>query len=123
MTQVKEPKTLHFQALTDALKQPGDFLVSDFAKMDRPPILHVAFQALDTFQVICCCCSIARCKWLDFKRFIQNCARPESFNSLLRRCHSCQEQKSTVLVNAAPAVNGHAGGALEAAQALQYPGR
>lgn len=51
VTQVKEPKTLQFQTLSEALKQPGDFLISDFAKMDRPPVLHVAFQALDEFQV------------------------------------------------------------------------
>ena len=51
VTQSKEPKTLHFQTLAQALKNPGDFLISDFAKMDRPPVLHVAFQALDAFQV------------------------------------------------------------------------
>ena len=52
VTQSKEPKTLHFQTFAEALKNPGDFLISDFAKMDRPPVLHVAFQALDAFQAI-----------------------------------------------------------------------
>ncbi len=51
VTQTKEPKTLHFQTFAEALKHPGDFFISDFAKMDRPPVLHVAFQALDAFQV------------------------------------------------------------------------
>ncbi|PKI49887.1 hypothetical protein CRG98_029725 [Punica granatum] len=34
----------------EALKDPGDFLLSDFSKFDRPPLLHLAFQALDKFM-------------------------------------------------------------------------
>lgn len=49
VTQVKEPKVLNFKPLREALKDPGDFLLSDFAKFDRPPLLHLAFQALDKF--------------------------------------------------------------------------
>ncbi|XP_010557978.1 PREDICTED: ubiquitin-activating enzyme E1 2 [Tarenaya hassleriana] len=49
VTQVKQPKVLHFKPLRQALKDPGDFLLSDFSKFDRPPLLHLAFQALDTF--------------------------------------------------------------------------
>ncbi|KAG6383981.1 hypothetical protein SASPL_156234 [Salvia splendens] len=37
------------QALKEALKDTGDFLLSDFSKFDRPPLLHLAFQALDKF--------------------------------------------------------------------------
>ncbi|KAL2456699.1 UBA/THIF-type NAD/FAD binding protein [Forsythia ovata] len=48
-TQVKEPKVLNFKPLQEALKDPGDFLLSDFSKVDRPPLLHLAFQALDKF--------------------------------------------------------------------------
>ncbi|CAL9201002.1 ubiquitin-activating enzyme E1 2-like isoform X1 [Musa acuminata AAA Group] len=48
--QVKEPKVLRFKPLRDALKDPGDFLLSDFSKFDRPPLLHLAFQALDKFR-------------------------------------------------------------------------
>ncbi|KAF5176070.1 Ubiquitin-activating enzyme e1 protein [Thalictrum thalictroides] len=48
-TQAKQPKTLHFKRLKDALQDPGDFLLSDFSKFDRPPLLHLAFQALDMF--------------------------------------------------------------------------
>ncbi|PIA37529.1 hypothetical protein AQUCO_03000241v1 [Aquilegia coerulea] len=49
VTQAKQPKTLHFKQLKDALQDPGDFLLSDFSKFDRPPLLHLAFQALDMF--------------------------------------------------------------------------
>lgn len=49
VTQVKQPKVLHFKPLRDALKDPGDFLLSDFSKFDRPPLLHLAFQSLDKF--------------------------------------------------------------------------
>ncbi|KAG2673033.1 hypothetical protein I3760_13G070300 [Carya illinoinensis] len=49
VTQVKQPKVLNFKPLREALTKPGDFLLSDFSKFDRPPLLHVAFQALDKF--------------------------------------------------------------------------
>ncbi|OMP02417.1 UBA/THIF-type NAD/FAD binding protein [Corchorus olitorius] len=49
VTQVKEPKVLNFKPFREALKDPGDFLLSDFSKFDRPPVLHIAFQALDKF--------------------------------------------------------------------------
>ncbi|XAR58887.1 hypothetical protein NMG60_11014456 [Bertholletia excelsa] len=49
VTQVKQPKILNFKPLTEALKDPGDFLLSDFSKFDRPPLLHLAFQGLDKF--------------------------------------------------------------------------
>ncbi|XP_073274122.1 ubiquitin-activating enzyme E1 1-like isoform X2 [Primulina huaijiensis] len=51
VTQVKEPKVLNFKPLRQALKDPGDYLLSDFSKYDRPPLLHLAFQALDKFIV------------------------------------------------------------------------
>ncbi len=51
VTQHKEPKTLSFKTLTQALEDPGEFLLSDFSKMERPAMLHVGFQALDAFQV------------------------------------------------------------------------
>ncbi|XP_031271882.1 ubiquitin-activating enzyme E1 1 isoform X1 [Pistacia vera] len=49
VTQVKQPKLLNFKPLREAIKDPGDFLLSDFSKFDRPPLLHLAFQALDKF--------------------------------------------------------------------------
>ena len=51
VTQFKEPKSLTFKRLAKALEEPGEFLMTDFAKFDRPPLLHVGFQALDLFQV------------------------------------------------------------------------
>ncbi|XP_021909682.1 ubiquitin-activating enzyme E1 1-like isoform X2 [Carica papaya] len=49
VTQVKQPKVLNFKPFREAIKEPGDFLLSDFSKFDRPPLLHLAFQALDEF--------------------------------------------------------------------------
>ncbi|CAJ2652614.1 unnamed protein product [Trifolium pratense] len=49
VTQVKQPKVLNFKPLREALSDPGEFLLSDFSKFDRPPLLHLAFQALDKF--------------------------------------------------------------------------
>ncbi|XP_074295137.1 ubiquitin-activating enzyme E1 1-like isoform X2 [Silene latifolia] len=49
VTQIKQPKVLRFKPLREALSDPGDFLLSDFSKFDRPPVLHLAFQALDKF--------------------------------------------------------------------------
>lgn len=48
--QVKMPKTLKFKSLSESLISP-EFLITDFAKFDRPATLHVGFQALSTFQV------------------------------------------------------------------------
>lgn len=50
VTQVKQPKVLQFRPLRDSLRDPGDFLLSDFSKFDRPMLLHLAFQALDAFR-------------------------------------------------------------------------
>ncbi|KAI3921362.1 hypothetical protein MKW92_036436 [Papaver armeniacum] len=35
VTQVKQPKLLNFKSLREALKDPGDFLLSDFSKFDH----------------------------------------------------------------------------------------
>lgn len=42
---------LNFKPLHQALKDPSDFLLSDFSKIERKPLLHLAFQALDNFRV------------------------------------------------------------------------
>ncbi|KAI8149195.1 ubiquitin-activating emzyme E1 [Fennellomyces sp. T-0311] len=47
-TQVKVPKYVDFLSFKDALAKP-EFLISDFAKFDRPMQLHLAFQALHQF--------------------------------------------------------------------------
>lgn len=49
ITQVKQPVTLQFQAYGEKLKDPGEFMLSDFAKFDRPPLLHAGFQALAAY--------------------------------------------------------------------------
>ena len=49
VTQVKQPKTLRFKSLSESMDSPGEFLMSDFSKFDRPPVLHVGFRAVDEF--------------------------------------------------------------------------
>lgn len=50
-TKVKVPKTLNFKSLSESLANP-DFVISDYAKFDRPSQLHVGFQALDEFVAL-----------------------------------------------------------------------
>ncbi|KAI1855832.1 hypothetical protein JX265_012095 [Neoarthrinium moseri] len=47
--QVKMPKFIDFKTISAAVKEP-EFLMSDFAKFDRPEQLHVGFQALHAFS-------------------------------------------------------------------------
>ncbi|KAL3427419.1 ubiquitin-activating enzyme E1 [Phlyctema vagabunda] len=47
-TQVKMPKFIDFKDITTSRKDP-EFLISDYAKFDRPQQLHVGFQALHAF--------------------------------------------------------------------------
>ncbi|KAF2143583.1 uncharacterized protein K452DRAFT_246790 [Aplosporella prunicola CBS 121167] len=47
-TQVKMPKIMDFQPLSEQLKKP-ELMISDFAKFDRPQQLHVGFQAVHAF--------------------------------------------------------------------------
>ena len=47
--QVKMPKVINFNSITEARKEP-EFIISDFAKFDRPQQLHIAFQALHKFR-------------------------------------------------------------------------
>ncbi|KAK2076935.1 hypothetical protein QBZ16_005163 [Prototheca wickerhamii] len=49
ITQHKPPREMAFKTLAQALEEPGEFLLTDFAKMDRPALLHAAFKALDAF--------------------------------------------------------------------------
>ena len=48
-TQVKETKKLAFKTLAASMEDPGEFLLSDFAKLDRSAVLHLGFQAVDAF--------------------------------------------------------------------------
>ncbi|XP_074598481.1 ubiquitin-like activating enzyme 1 [Brevipalpus obovatus] len=47
-TQVKMPQTFHFKSLRESLEKP-ELVISDFAKMERPHQLQVAFLVLDKF--------------------------------------------------------------------------
>lgn len=46
--QVKMPKTLDFEPLSEQLRKP-ELMISDFAKFDRPQQLHLGIQALHAF--------------------------------------------------------------------------
>ncbi|KAF4526242.1 hypothetical protein B566_EDAN001927, partial [Ephemera danica] len=46
--QVKQPKILKFLSFDQARKEP-EFIMTDFAKMERPAILHAAFFAIQEF--------------------------------------------------------------------------
>ncbi|OLL23008.1 Ubiquitin-activating enzyme E1 1 isoform A [Neolecta irregularis DAH-3] len=48
-TQVKMPTAVQFKSLSESLANP-EFLVSDFAKLDRPMQLHIGFQALHKYS-------------------------------------------------------------------------
>lgn len=50
VTQHKETKRLAFKPLAAAIAEPGEFLVSDFVKLEQPAQLHLGFQALDAYQ-------------------------------------------------------------------------
>lgn len=49
VNQVKQPVKMSFKSLRDALVSPGEFVLADFAKMERPGTLHVAFRALHEY--------------------------------------------------------------------------
>lgn len=49
VTQVKQPKTLTFKSLRESVESPGEFLISDFSKLERPALLHLGFRAVDEF--------------------------------------------------------------------------
>jgi len=47
--QVKMPQKFKFKPLNESVKEP-EFLYSDFAKMERPIQLHIAFRALNEYK-------------------------------------------------------------------------
>ncbi|CAB9502135.1 Ubiquitin-activating enzyme E1 1 [Seminavis robusta] len=49
ITQVKQPKTMSFKTYKEKMEDPGEFVLSDFAKFDRPQLLHLGFKALTQF--------------------------------------------------------------------------
>uniref|UniRef100_A0A7S1Z3V9 E1 ubiquitin-activating enzyme n=2 Tax=Ditylum brightwellii TaxID=49249 RepID=A0A7S1Z3V9_9STRA len=49
ITQVKRPTTISFRTLFEAEEDPGEIVPTDFAKMDRPQLLHLGYKALMEF--------------------------------------------------------------------------
>eukprot|EP00794_Sanderia_malayensis_P007342 gene7342-8162_t len=49
VTEVKMPKLIKFKSLRQSIEDP-EFLITDFAKFDRPAQLHLAYQALHSFK-------------------------------------------------------------------------
>eukprot|EP01025_Chloroclados_australasicus_P042611 TRINITY_DN4529_c0_g2_i1.p1 TRINITY_DN4529_c0_g2~~TRINITY_DN4529_c0_g2_i1.p1 ORF type:complete len:1048 (-),score=190.46 TRINITY_DN4529_c0_g2_i1:257-3400(-) len=49
VVQHKPPKVINFRSLEDCLIKPGELLLTDFSKITRSTLLHVAFQALDKY--------------------------------------------------------------------------
>jgi ubiquitin-activating enzyme E1 len=48
--QVKKPVTMSFQTYEEALDSPNEMMMTDFAKFDRPGLLHLAYKALHVFM-------------------------------------------------------------------------
>jgi len=69
VTQVKMPKTLNFKSQRASLAAP-EFVISDFAKFDRPAQLHVAYQALHQFIALNGCLPKPYCT-ADATQFVE----------------------------------------------------
>lgn len=52
ITQIKQPVVNKFKPYKEMLENPGEFMMSDFAKFDRPPVLHAAFRAVSKYFAI-----------------------------------------------------------------------
>ncbi len=50
ITQVKQPVIIASEPYEKRLAEPGEFMLSDFAKFDRPALLHAAYQGLEKFR-------------------------------------------------------------------------
>jgi len=50
LSKQKCPKQVSFKPLKDALRAPGEFVITDFAKMETPGQLHLGFWALAKWQ-------------------------------------------------------------------------
>eukprot|EP00588_Corethron_pennatum_P023689 CAMPEP_0194316908 /NCGR_PEP_ID=MMETSP0171-20130528/13663_1 /TAXON_ID=218684 /ORGANISM="Corethron pennatum, Strain L29A3" /LENGTH=1050 /DNA_ID=CAMNT_0039073309 /DNA_START=113 /DNA_END=3265 /DNA_ORIENTATION=+ len=51
IAQVKQPTQLAFRTYQEATAAPGEMMLSDFAKFDRPPLLHLGFRALAAYRL------------------------------------------------------------------------
>lgn len=50
ITQVRQPITIAFESYEKRLAEPGEIMMSDYAKFDRPALLHAAFQAIEEYR-------------------------------------------------------------------------
>jgi len=50
ISQIKQAKTMNFRTLSVAMEDPGEMMISDFAKFDRPQMLHTGFRALQSYR-------------------------------------------------------------------------
>lgn len=48
-TQVKMPKKIQFKPLAESMNEP-EYVMTDFAKFDRPPQIHLAFKTLNAYE-------------------------------------------------------------------------
>lgn len=46
INQIKKPCKVTFKSLKEALENPGEIMMTDFAKFDRPALLHAGFRGL-----------------------------------------------------------------------------
>jgi len=51
ISQVKQPTQMSFKTYQEAIADPGELMLSDFAKFDRPPLLHLGFRALAAYRL------------------------------------------------------------------------
>jgi ubiquitin-activating enzyme E1 len=49
ITQMKQPVVMSFEPYGKKVEEPGEFMLSDFAKFDRPPVLHLGFRAIAAY--------------------------------------------------------------------------
>ncbi|PWA28681.1 hypothetical protein CCH79_00014815 [Gambusia affinis] len=49
VSQVKTPKKISFKSISSSMVEP-EFIMTDFAKFDRPGQLHIGFQAIHAFK-------------------------------------------------------------------------
>jgi len=50
VTQLKQPVTISHKSYEEKCEDPGEILMSDFAKFTRPATLHLAFKALQKYR-------------------------------------------------------------------------
>ena len=52
VTEVKKPVEISFNPLRKSIEEPGEFLLTDFGKFERPATYHACFRFVFTFRGI-----------------------------------------------------------------------